>query len=52
MVFFCVGIWFEVLFNNELIYVIFMGCRGGFLKERVESVMFVVMDVIVCVCFK
>lgn len=46
------GTRLEVLLNNELIYVTFMGRRGGPLKERVESAMFAAMDAIARARFK
>ncbi|HCV04393.1 curli production assembly/transport protein CsgE [Pseudoalteromonas sp. APAL1] len=46
------GTRLEVLLNNELIYVTFMGRTGGPLKERVESAMFAAMDAIARARFK
>ncbi|WP_249313048.1 curli production assembly/transport protein CsgE [Pseudoalteromonas ruthenica] len=46
------GTRLEVLMNNELVYVTFMGRRGGPLKERVESAMFAIMDAMARARFK
>lgn len=46
------GTRLEVLLNNELIYITFMGRRGGPLKERVESAMYAAMDAIARSRFK